>query len=280
MAVTLNRGNPEIKTFGTLEQGVVEYGDNFAEYKRYTPKIFSENSQTIVLATGLGISTESLDLPCTTIADLGHTAVSVGHTHHRVRSPIRSNAEDIQAVVSELNDLDDEFHAVGLSRGWPAQVLVAKHIPSRVISLHGIAPAMMTRIKPSRSPRLAHETASEALITHSFSPVVFDCFRTVKSRFATTTAEAVLLMKGDVNQRVKMLKPSIIKYLIAMENDCFFDPNDQVNKARELGFKERNTEIYNSGTAGHSALTYDRKVTERIVSNIEKLVSIPVKAAA
>lgn len=250
---------------GTVKKGIINFGHNQVRFEDRTP-MHPVADEPFVLETGLGAGIESLVCAGRKISELGYRAISVGHTHHDTKHPIRHNAEDIEATVEALTG-DSRVHATGLSRGWPAQVLATSHMPEKVVSLTAVAPAMMAPINPTRITMLGleviRETAGNPL---HFGRVLVDCARTVIERPDVTLAEATKLLFGHVHERVaelKKLNSGIDLHLVASVRDGFFDHRQLEFIANILQFDTVHT--FSSGTAGHGAFAYSPELVASIV---------------
>ena len=268
MSVSVYIDHRESTPHSTIETGRIEFGEKTVIFRDEKPNELT-SSETLLSATGLAAGIESLSCASRRYSELGLRALSVGHTHHDVRHPIRSNAEDIEAV-SELVSGDDKIHAVGLSRGFPAQVLATKHLPGKINSLTAVAPAMMAPINPLRVARIGVELVSEtAMHPKDFGRVIIDCLKTVKDRPDVTISEVLRLTVGNVHKRVTDLREQqqeLDLHLVASFKDCFFDEKVLEALAIRLGFDTFS--LHRKGSAGHAAYAYSPELAEGIFRNV------------
>lgn len=254
----------------TIERGVIEYGDNIVPFQKESPHE-PISDEPIFLLTGLGADLASLALPSSTLAEQGFVVYSVGHEHTAVMHPIRRNAEDAEAVIECANPTG-KIHLGGLSMGGPGALLVAGQMPEIVDSISLFAPAMISRIHPSRGVKIVGENFVEAFRgEQDYGAVALDSIRVIRTRTQRVMAQLLRLSAGNVHGRVRTLKKDseIEIMLFAMQHDCFFHPRDLAKAAKKLGI---GFELFNEGTAGHSALTYHPEVARmagRFISQIE-----------
>ncbi len=248
-------------------EGAVRVGRNDVEYKYSQPE-HVVHPNVFVMDSGLASNIDSLHIPFERFAELGCSVIAVGHNHHDILHPISTNAHEVEAVIEEVIP-DKTVDLVGLSRGWPAQVLVAQHI-EKVNSLTAVAPAMMTPISLSRLGLLGVEVARETFRNpRKFGKVILGSVGTVLRRPDVTISEAVTLTRGFVHNRVsdlKLLKSDIELHLVASLYDGFFDPVGLESIARDLGFDS--ITLFGENLAGHAALTYNNHIVDEIVSKV------------
>jgi hypothetical protein len=265
MSVSIEIDHRDTTPTGTIERGSVTYGTQkvmFVDRQPANPV----SDEPFILETGLAAGIESLSCAGRKISELGHRAISIGHTHHDTRHPIRHNAEDIEAVIEELTG-DSRVHSTGLSRGFPAQVLATKHMPEKVASLTAVAPAMMAPINPFRVVMLGGELIRETVRNPlEFGRVMLDSANTIRERPDVTASEAIRLLFGHVHKRVQELSESqenINLHLVSSARDCFFDDAKLEAIAKLLGFDTYKS--HRDGTAGHAAFAYSPELVESIV---------------
>lgn len=131
--------------YSRIESGVVEYGTGSdvheVPYVDETPHA-EIRDETYVLAKGWMAGTGSLEVPRSRIAQHGYRAVTPIYAHRNWTHPIKSNAEDFEAVVDAL-DLHKPRLA-GHSMGSAVVVLAAPFIPD-VESVTLVQPALMRK---------------------------------------------------------------------------------------------------------------------------------------
>jgi pimeloyl-ACP methyl ester carboxylesterase len=266
MSVSIEIDCRETTPTGITERGIITFGSQSVTFVDRRPNNLVAD-EPFILETGLAAGVESLTCAGRTISELGHRAISVKHTHHDMKHPIRHNAEDIEAVIEGLTG-DLRVHSTGLSRGWPAQVLATKHMPEKVASLTAIAPAMMAPVNPFRVIMLGGEMVMEtAKSPREFGRVILDSINTVRERPDVTMAEAFRLLFGRVHKRVLDLRESqgdVDLHLVSSARDCFFDDARMEAIARLLGFDTYKS--HSEGTAGHAAFAYSPELVESIVN--------------
>lgn len=266
MSTIVNRSSSEVKPYGTLEVGTIDYGrDSRLAYTRGIPS--DPISDTVfILETGLASGVESLALPRDRLCELGYTALTIGHLHTNALHPIKRNAVDIK-VVADIFATSSGYHGVGLSRGWGSQVYAAREESSGVKSLTAVAPAMMSGIRLERLPILGFEIAKEFHRNPAgFGRVLVDGARTIATRPHVTVTEAIRLPVQTVHKELQLLEGEVDLHMIAFPYDCFFRHDELRKLSKILGFKS--FKLFNRGTSGHLAMSYDPRVSDTIAENV------------
>ena len=223
----------------------------------------------IIAKTGLTADLQSLKLFGNTALNHGVSFVTVGHRHKNISKAIKENSQDVQFILDNLVPREVDVHGAGLSRGWAGILLAGIHRPDRFSSMTAVAPAMMAPVNPLRLWRIGAEVAVEtARNPREFGGVLIDSVRTSKNRFGVTMSEMVKVgIGGFVHERVKELRdsgPLVKLHLAASKEDCFFDPGIMERLADELAFDTFT--LFCEGSAGHSALAYNSKLSSSIIS--------------
>ena len=249
-----------------IERGEIGVGNGIASYKKETPND-GRRRQTVVAATGLCANLASLELESTVLTQSGFTVISVGHQHRETTHPIAKNADDIRVAIEDLSDTE-QVHLTGLSMGAVSSVVAAQKMPGRVLSAQLVAPAMISPIRPSRTPLAAFEASRETFRRGGkYTSSVLEGLLATKSRLRTVVSETGKLVLGDVHHRIgDLVGQDVEVHIISPVRDCFFNPNEQGRVAEELGIKSHT--VFSEGTAGHASLAYHPGVTDIIMRNI------------
>jgi len=265
--------------YGVSATGRAEYADHGVPITVYSPheRIDDEYLPWLINFNGLTAGARSMEVPARTAAALGYAAVTFDYTNTGSKNTLRHNADDGLVVAESLGA--DSVELLGLSMGGAVATKAAATIDQPLDALHLVAPGTyihgVAELPPCEVQRAFRDQAIEEIADFWKNPmlasiVAIDSLQNCLRRPRAVAGELSELLRDTAYtdlHHLRMHQPEAWVSLTHGSHDKLVPRAELLAAIQQEDRNERpliDADFPYRG--GHTAVTRDHRLTERILT--------------